>query len=168
MKMHDDDHDHDHDDHEDEQERLHLEIHRAVDELGKYAVDIDIESPDGLKKDTVLKFINEIMNNITKSCMDNGADLIGHVKSFFSNDNGNIMSSIIDHRAPARIKDSMDSDTIYKARFMVHVIVHGIWDDKVRESVLAVLDPTFRKWNIPYKVTADHFDVEKSIAHHGG
>jgi len=162
---HDDDHDHDH---EDEHDRLHLEIHRAVDELGKYAIDIDVNSPEGIKKEVVLKFINDLMTSVTKSCMDHGADLVGHVKSFFSNEDGNIMSSIVDHRAPAKIKDTLESDVIYKARFMFHIIVHGIWDDRVRESVLDVLDDTFRKWNIPYEVTADHFDTEKSIAHHKG
>jgi len=175
-RMHDDDHDDDHhdedhdhdDDHEEEHDRLHLEIHRAVDELGKYAIDIDVSSPEGIKKEVILKFIGDLMTSVTKSCMDNGADLVGHVKSFFSNDDGNIMSSIVDHRAPARIKDSLESDIIYKARFMLHIIVHGIWDDRVRESVLDVLDDTFRKWNIPYEVTADHYDIEKSIAHHMG
>ncbi|MDR2699015.1 MAG: hypothetical protein LBB30_05005 [Candidatus Methanoplasma sp.] len=173
--MHDDDHDHedDHDDdhdHEDDntsgRDRLHLDIHRAVDELGKYAIDMKVTSPEGVKKEVVLKFIDDLMTKVTKSCMDNGADLVGHVKSFFSNDDGSIMSSIVDHRAPTRIKDSMGSDVIYEARFMFHIIVHGIWDDHVRESVLDVLDATFRKWGIPYEVTADHFDTEKSIAHH--
>ncbi|MDR0778185.1 MAG: hypothetical protein LBE48_01930 [Methanomassiliicoccaceae archaeon] len=168
---HDDDHEHDHD-HEDdhgnpadEHDKLHLEIHRAVDELGKYAIDIDIMSAKGLSKDNVLKFIDDLMVTVTKSCMDNGADLVGHVKSFFSNDDGSIMSSIVDHRAPTRIKDSMSSDKIYKARFMLHIIVHGIWDDRVRESVLDVLDGIFQKWNVPYEVTADHSDVERSITH---
>jgi len=165
---HEDDHDHDHDDDHDDHDKLHLEIHRAVDELGKYAIDIDVDSQEGIKKDVMLKFIDDLMTRVTKSCMDNGADLVGHVKSFLSNDNGNIMSSIIDHRSPARIKDSMGSDIIYKARFMLHIIVHGIWDDRVRESVLDVLDDTFRKWKVPYKVTADHYDTEKSIAHHMG
>jgi len=175
--MHDDDHDHDHeDDHDDDHDhddkgghdKLHLEIHRAVDELGKYAIDIDVNSREGIKKDAMLKFIDDLMTSVTKSCMENGADLVGHVKSFLSNDDGNIMSSIVDHRSPAKIKDSMQSDVIFKARFMFHIIVHGIWDDRVRESVLSVLDGTFRKWNIPYKVTADHYDTEKSIAHHMG
>jgi len=174
--MHDDDHDDDHDhhdddhddDHEDDHDKLHLEIHRAVDELGKYAIDINVSSPGGIKKEIVLKFIDDIMTKVTISCMENGADLVGHVKSFFSNEDGSIMSSIVDHRAPARIKDSMESSIIYEARFMLHIIVHGIWDDHVRESVLDVLDDTFKKWDIPYVVTADHFDTEKSISHHLG
>ena len=168
---HDDDHDHhedDHhdDDHHDDHDKLHLEIHRAVDELGKYAIDIDIDAPKGIPKGDVLKFIDDLMTSVTKSCMENGADLVGHVKSFFSNDNGSIMSSIVDHRTSAKIKDAMNADVIFKARFMMHIIVHGIWDDHVRESALDVLDTVFKRWNIPYEVTADYYDTEKSIAHH--
>ena len=168
---HKDDHDDHHDDHQDdrhesEHDRLHLEIHRAVDELGKYAIDIDIDAPDGISKETALGFIDDLMVSVTKNCMENGADLVGHVKSFLSNDDGSIMSSIVDHRMPTRIKDAMDSKTIYNARFMLHIIVHGIWDDHVRESALDVLDGTFRKWKVPYTVTADYYDTEKSIAHH--
>jgi len=170
-KHHDDDHDddHDHDDHDDDHddhEKLHLEIHRAVDELGKYAINIDIDAPRGITKDTVLKFIDDLMTSVTRNCMENGADLVGHVKSFFSNVHGSIMSSIVDHRAPTRIKDALETNKIYKANFMLHIIVHGIWDDHVRESTLEVLDSIFKKWKIPYEVTADHYDTEKSIAHH--
>jgi len=160
---HKDDHD---DDHHDDHEKLHLEIHRAVDELGKYAIDIDINAPKGILKSNVLKFIDDLMTSVTKNCMENGADLVGHVKSFFSNDDGSIMSSIVDHRAPTKIKDALNADTIFKARFMMHIIVHGIWDDHVRESALDVLDSVFRRWSIPYEITADYYDTEKSIAHH--
>jgi hypothetical protein len=170
---HDDDHHDDHDDHDDDHddrhndhEKLHLEIHRAVDELGKYAITIDINAPKGISKDTILKFIDDLMTSVTRNCMENGADLVGHVKSFFSNADGSIMSSIVDHRMPTRIKDSLKADKIYKANFMMHIIVHGIWDDSVRKSALDVLDGVFRKWKIPYEVTADHYDTEKSIAHH--
>jgi len=171
---HDDDHDHeddhDHDDGHgnpaDEHDRLHLEIHRAVDELGKYAIDIQVSDPKGIPKERILGFIDDLMVSVTKNCMDNGADLVGHVKSFFSNDSGSIMSSIVDHRRPTRIKDNLGSETIYKARFMLHIIVHGIWDDHVRESTLEVLDGIFKKWKVPYEVTADFYDTEKSIAHH--
>jgi hypothetical protein len=163
---HEDDHDDHHDDHEDEHDRLHLEIHRAVDELGKYAINIDINAPKGITKDIVLKFIDDLMTSVTRSCMENGADLVGHVKSFFSNSDGSIMSSIVDHRVPTRMKDSLKAERIFKANFMMHIIVHGIWDDHVRESALDVLDRTFQKWKVPYEITADYYDTEKSIAHH--
>ena len=163
---HHDDHDDDHENDDDDHDELHLEIHRAVDELGKYAIDISISAPEGIAKSNVLKFIDDLMTSVTKNCMENGADLVGHVKSFFSTDDGNIMSSIVDHRAPVKIKDALNAGTIYEAGFMMHIIVHGIWDDHVRESALEVLDRVFQKWNIPYEITADYYDAEKSIAHH--
>jgi hypothetical protein len=125
-----------------------------------------VNAPKGIQKSNVLKFIDDLMTSVTKNCMENGADLVGHVKSFFSNEDGSIMSSIVDHRAPTKIKDALNADTIFKARFMMHIIVHGIWDDHVRESALDVLDGVFRKWSIPYEITADYYDTEKSIAHH--
>ena len=166
---HHDDHDHDdhdekedHDDHDD----FHLDIHRAVDELGKYAIDMEIVSEKGVAKDTMKKFIAELMDNIMKSCFKHGADLVGHLKSIVLTDDGNIMSSIVDEVTPVRIKDSLDADKIFNAKFTMHVIVHGIWDDKVRDCTLDVLDPTFKKWNVPYRIIADYYDVEKSISHH--
>ena len=170
---HDDDHDHDHDhdddhdhDEHDIREDFHLDIHRAVDELGKYAIDMEIRSEKGVQKDTMKKFIAELMDNIMKSCFKHGADLVGHLKSIVLTKDGNIMSSIVDEITPVRIKDSLDNDKIYEATFTMHVIVHGIWDDEVRECTLDVLDPTFKKWNVPYRIIADYYDVEKSIAHH--
>ena len=150
------------DDHDD----FHLEIHRAVDELGKYAIDIEITSGKDIPKDTVKKFIEDLMVSVTKSCMKEGADLIGHIKSILLCDDGNIMSSVIDDSAKVRMKDSLSADAIRGGRFTMHVIVHGIWDDHVREAVLEVLPSTFKKWKVPYKVIADFYDKEKSIAHH--
>jgi len=161
------DHDDDHDDHEDDHEDLHLEMHRAIDELGKYAIDMEVISEKGIPKDTMKKFIEGLMVNVTKSCMAKGADLVGHIKSILLCDDGNIMSSVIDDSAKVRIKDSLDSDSVYNGKFTMHVIVHGIWDDKVREAVLDVLPGEFRKWDVPYRIIADYYETEKSAAHHG-
>jgi len=170
---HHDDHDHDHDDdHEDhkddhdEHEDFHLEMHRAVDELGKYAIDIEIMSKDGIPKNKFKEFITELMDRSMRSALEHGADLVGHVKSILLCDDGNIMSSIVDESIPIKIKDSLEGDKVYSAKFTMHVIVHGIWDDKVRDATLEVLPGIFKKWDVPYKVIADYFDTEKSAAHH--
>ena len=150
----------------DHHDDLHLEMHRAVDELGKYAIDMEITSEKAIPKDTVKKFIEDLMVKVTRSCMHEGADLIGHIKSILLCDDGNIMTSIIDDSAKVRMKDSLSSDTVRGGRFTMHVIVHGIWDDHVREAVLEVLPDTFKKWKIPYRIIADFYDKENSIAHH--
>ncbi len=146
---------------------LHLEIHRAVDELGKYALELEIKSEKGISKDDLKKFIDEIMRGPTIACLENGADIIGHVKSFlFVDGHGNIMSSIVDERKPTKIKDALNLDVIHDAILLLHVIVHGIWDDKIRELTLGIIPDVFKKWGIEYKILADYFDLEKSIAHH--
>jgi hypothetical protein len=134
--------------------------------LGKYAIEIDIESEKGIPTETIKKIIEETMRESTLNCLRHGADLIGHTKSFLLTDDGSIMSSLLDERTPIKIKDSVNGDEIRNAKYILHVIVHGIWDDKVRENTLEVLPGIFKKWGVPYKVVADYYDLEKSIAHH--
>ncbi len=146
---------------------LHLELHRAVDELGKYALELEIIAKDGISKDDMKLFIDEIMRVPTMACLENGADLIGHIKSFLIVEgHGNIMSSIVDENKPIKIKDFLDVDTIDDAILVLHYIVHGIWDDKIRELTLPLIEGICKKWNVEFKILADYFDVEKSIAHH--
>ena len=146
---------------------LHLEIHRAVDELGKYAIELEIMPEKPISKEDMKAFIDEIMRRPTFACLENGADIIGHVKSFLIvGEHGNIMSSIVDERKPTKIKDFVDIDEIGDSILVLHVIVHGIWDDRIRELTLPLIEETCKKWNIGYKILADYFDLEKSIAHH--
>ena len=146
---------------------LHLEIHRAVDELGKYALELEIKSKEGLSKERLKGFIDEIMREPTKACLANGADIIGHVKSFLIvNEHENIMSSIVDERRPTKMKDTVVTDPVKDAIFVIHIIVHGIWDDKIRELTLPLLPDICKKWGVEYKILADYFDLQKSIEHH--
>ena len=167
--MHEDHDDHDHDDHDDptiEGGRLHLEIHRAVDELGKYAIEMRIKSQRGIPKKDILGFIEDLMRTATRNCLDHGADLVGHVKSILISEDGSIMSSIVDYDVPTKFKDDLQSDMIYEAILTLHVIVHGIWDDVIRDHTKEALPRVAKKWKIPYEIIADYFDLEKSIEHH--
>lgn len=164
--MHEDHDDHDHDDPTIEGSRLHLEIHRAVDELGKYAMELRIKSQKGIPKKEILGFIEDLMRTATKNCLDHGADLVGHVKSILISEDGSIMSSIVDYDVPTRFKDDLQSDKIYEAVLTLHVIVHGIWDDVIRDHTKEALPGVAKKWKIPYEIIADYFDLEKSIEHH--
>jgi hypothetical protein len=166
--MHDDhdDHDHDHDDPTVEGSRLHLEIHRAVDELGKYAIEIRMKSQRGISKKDVLGFIEDLMRAATKNCLDHGADMVGHVKSILISEDGSIMSSIVDYDVATKVKDNMEADTIYEAVLTLHVILHGIWDDVIRDHTKEILPGVAKKWKISYEIVADYFDTEKSIEHH--
>ena len=145
---------------------LHLEIHRAVDELGKYAVELELKA-NSISKDDLKKYIEEVMFCTTNNCMEHGADLVGHVKSYFTVDGcGSIMSSIVHEKKPIRMDDKLTIDKIDKGLFVFHVIVHGIWDDKIRDLTLEILPSVSKKWNVSYEILADYYDTEKSIAHH--
>ncbi|MDO5862328.1 MAG: hypothetical protein Q4Q58_06025, partial [Thermoplasmata archaeon] len=158
--------DHDHDNPVEEGSDLHLEIHRAVDELGKYAIELEIKSEAGIPKEDVKGFIDDIMRTATAECFEHGADLIGHIKSFLKVGEESIMCSMVNPDIPTRVQDNVSSDTVTDAVFVLHVIVHGIWDDVIRDCTLEVLPGVAEKWGIPYTVMADYYDTEKSIAHH--
>lgn len=146
---------------------LHLEIHRAVDELGKYAIELELMPKDGISKEKIKEFIDEVMRKPTLACLENGADIIGHVKSMLIvGDKGSIMSSIVDENRPTKMTDAVEIDVIDDAILVLHIIVHGLWDDKIRELTLPLIEEVCAKWGIGYKILADYFDVEKSIAHH--
>jgi len=150
------------DDHDD----LHLEMHRAIDQLGKYAIKLHLDFKEGMEKPLLKKLINEVMRGATDRCMKHGADLIGHVKSFLICPEGNLMSSIVEHGSDASIKDGLKADVVKSAEFILHVIVHGIWDDEVREQTLEVLEEVFGQWNVDYEIVDDYYEVEKGMDHH--
>jgi hypothetical protein len=81
-------------------------------------------------------------------------------------DKGSIMSSIVDENRPTKMTDAVEVDVIDDAILVLHIIVHGLWDDKIRELTLPLIEEVCAKWGIGYKILADYFDVEKSIAHH--
>ncbi len=146
---------------------LHLEIHRAVDELGKYALELELIPENPLSKDDFKKFIDEIMRKPTMACLENGADIIGHVKSMLIvGDHGSIMSSIVDENKPTKMTDAVEIDTIDDAILVLHIIVHGIWDDEIRKLTLPLIEEICSQWEMEYKILADYYDTEKSIAHH--
>lgn len=146
--------------------KLHLEIHRAVDELGKYAIELDVHSDGGIDKDTMIKFVDDLMRASTQDCLDAGADLIGHVKSFCKVGEQTIMFSMVHPEIPTVIQDHIGSDRFEDVLVVMHIIVHGIWDDVIRDCVQKALPETAAKWGVPYTIRADFFDTEKSIAHH--
>ena len=116
--------------------KLHLEIHRAVDELGKYAIELDIHNKE-LSKETIKGFIDEMMRQSADDCFRHGADLIGHIKAFYKIDNVNdhtIMFSMVDPSRPTNIQDQIPGETVIGGLFVLHVIVHGIWDDVIRDA----------------------------------
>ncbi|MDD3398329.1 MAG: hypothetical protein PHW93_01865 [Candidatus Methanomethylophilaceae archaeon] len=150
----------------DDHDELHLEMHRAIDQLGKYAIKLQLDFGTGKSKSDIKSLINEVMMEVTDRCMQHGADVIGHVKSFLVAPEGNLMSSIVEHGESAAIKDGLKADSLKGAEFILHVIVHGIWDDEVREQTLEFLEEVMPRYGVSYKILDDYYEVEKGMDHH--
>ena len=152
---------------EDDHDELHLALHREADELGKFAAHLDVRSQRPMSQEKVVRFLDELLYQITKECMDRGADLVGHVKAFLRSEEGAMSASLIDIEKRSNVThDFGHGSTFEEGDLTLHVIVHGIWDDVVREASLKSMAEVFRRFSIEYEVLKDHYDTEKSISHH--
>jgi hypothetical protein len=153
----------------DEDDDLHLEMHRAVDELGKFSLHMKADFGRGASADRAISFIEELLIKTTDACLHHGADLVGHVKAFMMIEDGSTVGfSLIHQNMKVNVTRQLKYDTIEKAEVIVHVIVHGIWDPEVREQTLAVLEQLANERGVKFEILKDYYEVEKSVAHHGG
>lgn len=150
-------------------EDVHIAMHREADELGKFATQLRVHAPKAMSREEAAKVLGELLTVVTKSCMDHGADLVGHVKAFLKTTNGAMSASLIDpQKGPNITHDFGQGETFQDAELTMHVIVHGIWDPEVREHSREAIDVVFRKYDLHYEVIKDFYEKEKGIAHHGG
>jgi len=152
----------------DEDDELHLEMHRAVDELGKFSLHMKVDFGKGSSAERAISFIEQLLIKATDACLHHGADLVGHVKAFMMVEDGSTVGfSLIHHKMNVNITKQVNTKVIEKAEVIVHVIVHGIWDPEVRELTMGVLERVARENHVEYQIIKDFFEVEKSAAHHG-
>lgn len=151
---------------DDEDDVLHLELHRAADELGKFAARLKVHKSKGISPTIAKKFMDSLLVNVTKECFADGADLIGHVKAFMHTETGTLMASLVDMKIGVQLTSGLEEDSFKEAEVTLHVIVHGIWDDKVREASRRGIQNTIKKFNLDLEVLQDYFETEKSIEHH--
>jgi hypothetical protein len=151
-------------DHEDEE--LHLEMHRAADELGKFAARLKVRDPKGMSPDGAKKFMDALLVSVTKECFAEGADLIGHVKAFMHTSTGTLMASLVDMNVGAQLTTGLEDRKFNEAEVTLHVIVHGIWDDKVKEASRRGIQKAIGDFHLDLEVLQDYFEKEKSIEHH--
>lgn len=149
-----------------EDEELHLELHRAADELGKYAAKLDVHDPRKFTPHSAGKFMEALLVTVTEECFKDGADLIGHVKAFLNAPTGTLMASLVDLRTGVQLTSTLEEGEFEEAVVTLHVIVHGIWDDKVKDASRRGVQKVVRQLGLELEVLKDHFDTEKSIAHH--
>ena len=149
--------------HEDE---LHLELHRAADELGKYAAKMRISDPKGIAPDRAKRFMDSLLVTVTKENFEVGADLIGHVKAFMHSPDGTLMGSLVDMNTGVQLTSGLTKKSFKDAEIILHVIVHGIWDDKVRDATRVGIQKVIKEYGLGLEVLQDYFETEKSIEHH--
>jgi hypothetical protein len=149
------------------EEDIHLAMHREADELGKFAIQLQVHAPTEVSRERAANFLDELQVEITKGCFEHGADLVGHVKAFLKAPNGAMSASLIDLNKRSNVThDFGKGSTFQDAELTLHVIVHGIWDPEVREQSLIAIEKVFKKHNLSYTVVKDYYEVEKGIAHH--
>ena len=152
----------------DEDDDLHLEMHRAVDELGKFSLHMKVEFAKDTSSDKAVSFVEDLLIKATDHCLHHGADLVGHVKAFMMVDGGSTVGfSLIHQNMKVNVTKQMNVKTIERAEVIVHVIVHGLWDPEVREQTMEALEEVAKKNNVKFTIIKDFYEVEKSAAHHG-
>lgn len=151
---------------EDEDDDLHLEMHRAADELGKYAARLMIKDPEGIAPQAAKDFMRDLLVAVTKECFKSGADLIGHVKAFMHADGGTLMASLVDLEVGVQLTSGLEEVKFKEAEVTLHVIVHGIWDDKVKDASRHGIQRTVKAHKLELEVLQDYFETERSIEHH--
>jgi len=151
----------------DEDDDLHLEMHRAVDELGKFSLHMNTTFGKGATADMAISFVEQLLINVTDACLHHGADLVGHVKAFMMVEDGSTVGfSLIHQKMKVNITKQLKGNIIEKAEIIVHVIVHGIWDPEVREQTMGALEDLAKKRGVKFQIIKDYYEVEKSAAHH--
>lgn len=138
--------------------------HRASDELGKFSMWLRLYAKDPLDAQQSEKMVLSLLDDITKECFLQGADMIGHIKSFLTAEGGSTISvSLIDPDIPPTVQSRFDGSRMMRGELIVHVIVHGMWDPQVREASLKVTKAFMTDRCIDYEVINDFFEKEKRI-----
>ncbi|OPY31195.1 MAG: hypothetical protein A4E32_01645 [Methanomassiliicoccales archaeon PtaU1.Bin124] len=148
-------------------EELHIEMHRLVDELGKFSIHMTIRPDKVMSRERCEQFSVELLKEITKECMHDGADLVGHVKSFLLSEHGTSVGvSLVHLDIPVNVNNSIDSRGLKVGDLTVHVIVHGIWDPDVKHASMETIERLLPEYGIKYDIIQDYYETEKGIAHH--
>jgi hypothetical protein len=147
-----------------DQKDRQLLTHRAADELGKFSMWLRLYVRDPLDGAQCERMVLDLLGDITKECFRQGADMIGHIKSFLTAEGGSTISvSLIDLDIPPTVQNRFDGTRMARGELIVHVIVHGMWDPQVREASLNVTKEFMAGRAIDYEVINDFYEKERRI-----
>ncbi|MDR0778743.1 MAG: hypothetical protein LBE48_04830 [Methanomassiliicoccaceae archaeon] len=145
---------------------VELDMHRSIDELGKFSVTLKIDTERDIHSDDVCALLERMMMNVTKACFDEGANMIGHVKSCAHNaedENSICTANLTSFRTGVKTNDMMNGRPFNSGYIMLHVIVHGLWDPQVREISLRTIQKLMPSYGLEYRVMRDFFESEKRV-----
>ncbi len=145
-------------------EEISLDMHRSIDELGKFSVEMEIWPNEPLDGKAAEALLRAIMIDSTQACMDGGADLVGHVKAFLADKEGGgtINANLIDLDLEMTLNNDMPGG-LGDGMLTLHIIVHGIWDPEVRRIAMSVIDDIMARHGIGYNVRYDYYEKEKRV-----
>jgi len=146
---------------------IELDMHRSIDELGKFSVTLRIDGKCDMTPAEVCGLLNEITMKVTQACFDRGADMIGHVKACAHNADNEInicTANLTSFKRGVMTNDMMNGTPFVTGGYiMLHVIVHGLWDPEVRGISLPVIDRIMTSAGLEYRVIRDFFESEKRV-----
>jgi hypothetical protein len=147
-----------------DQKERQLLTHRATDELGKFSMWLRLYIPEALDAKQTEDMVLDLLDRITKECFRQGADMIGHIKSFLTAEDGSTLSiSLIDPDIPPTVQNRIGVAKMNRGELIVHVIVHGMWDPQVRAVSLDVTKAFMTERGIDYEIVNDFYEKEKRI-----
>jgi len=76
------------------------------------------------------------------------------------------MGSLVDMNTGVQLTSGLTKKSFKDAEIILHVIVHGIWDDKVRDATRVGIQKVIKEYGLGLEVLQDYFETEKSIEHH--
>ena len=151
---------------DDEMKDPELDMHRSIDGLGKFSVTLKVDTERDINSNEICDLLSNMMIDVTKACFDNGADMIGHVKSCAHNGDDETRictANLTSFKTGVRTNDMMSGTKFSGGYIMLHVIVHGLWDPQVREISLPVIDGLMSDRGLEYRVLRDFFETEKRV-----
>ncbi len=133
-----------------------LDRHRSMDELGKFAVNLEMTNVD-LDSKGADELLRTVMTRVTEDCLEGGADFIGHVKGcLLTPDDRLLRANLVSMRTGVEVEDLLQDKGFKGGRLLLHVIVHGIWDPEVRRISLDAISRTMKECSIDHRIILDY------------
>ncbi|MGE4274535.1 MAG: hypothetical protein AB7E27_00560 [Candidatus Methanomethylophilaceae archaeon] len=144
---------------------VELDRHRSIDQLGKFSVNLKIDTPRNVPDQEVADILTQLLNRVGHACLDNGADMIGHIKSCAHGiDDRMCSANLTSFRVGVELENKLQGEGIDSGYIMLHVIVHGLWDPQVRELSLEEIDRLMSDHGLGYRIIRDFYETEKRVS----